>query len=227
LEFITAQRQHPSRYKLLVDNCMNWAAEVAQKAGQTVPTYKNIFGVATPEALADSLASIRTGFMSNGGLVQSNNSFPKTTASGAPDPPSPAPPCCDVDAIAGAMATNAQAVAQELQVRFSQHQLPADQLNASGTYRVTVSDTNPAENLYEVAWGDGTTTTGERPNQGSTRQVNFVHTYSSSPTAPLEVFILENGQLNEYVRALAPSQGGTGKTTLVTEPPPPPQHSYS
>jgi hypothetical protein len=227
LYFVNNEIAHPSRYKVLSTNCMEWAAEVAAKAGVRMQPYKNGLGVPEPAIFRNSLENLGSGSTpgDTGGLVLKNNN-PGSSASGAPDPPSPTPPCCDADSIVAAAMNHPATVAGQLGLQFSSKTLAADHPDADGTYRVVIRRADRAGNLYGIIWGDGKRTTLERPSAAGTT-VTFKHTYQGPVTGPLRVIIVENGQITEFVRPLANAHRGSGHGENDAEPTPPPQHFYS
>ena len=223
--FLVDQQKHPSRYKFLSDNCMAWAADVTAKAGQFMVFYTNAVGVPEPAVFRDRLKAYGNGSHVRGGVIL-ENPRPGSTAIGAPDPPPSVPPCCDVDGVARMALSDPVTLSQDLQVKYSSATLPADHLNADGSYSVVIERAHPSGNLYSVSWGDGTDTIGERTTAVTTGTVVLSHTYKTTPTGPLRVAVLENGLLSETVRTLE-APDGSGHAELMNEPTPPPQVRYS
>jgi hypothetical protein len=226
--YLNDQIRNPSRYKVLSTNCMEFAAEVADKAGKKMQPYKNGFGVPEPAVFRNSLEKIGDGWIpgDTGGKVTKNHN-PGSSASGAPDPPSATPPCCDADSIVRAAMNHPAAVASQLGLQFSKKTLGADHPNADGTYRVTIRHPDQAGNMYGIIWGDGKRTVVERSQTAG--GANFVasHTYRSPVIGPLKVIIVENGQITQYVSAIGQSHRGSGNGETDVEPTPPPQIMYS
>lgn len=224
--FISDQIKNPSRYKVLSSNCMEWAAEVAAVAGKKMQPYKNAFGVPEPAIFRNSLEKIGSGWVpgDTGGLVLKNHN-PGSSASGAPDPPSATPPCCDADSIVRSAMNHPATVASQLGLQFVKKTLPAAHPNANGTYRVTIRHPDQAGNMYGIVWGDGKRTIAERPAGGASFVVS--HTYRTKVIGPLKVIIVENGQITQYVRTIGQSPRGSGNGETDVEPTPPPQTMYS
>jgi len=219
-----AEIEHPSRYKLLSTNCVDFAARIASAAGQSLPDYKDGVGVPEPRVLYNTLKGVGNGNQTSGGTVQSNSN-PGSTADGTPDPPPP-PPCCDARVIIQDAIAEPAKLANQLQVRHRVRDLNPDQINADGTYRVVITNTDSTQNLYSIDWGDGTTSIGELPTPVAPGQVAFNHKYATQPADGLRVFVLENGALNQWNRHLQRPQG-SGNQEVDTEQPPPPQLMFS
>jgi hypothetical protein len=226
-DFLVSQQKNPSRYQIKGANCVDWAAQIASKAGHPLSfDYKDFANISDPRVFRDTLEKAGIGSTLAGGLVLTNPK-PNSNANGAPDPPPPAPPCCDVGNILQVTMTDPRSLASDLGLRFSQRQLSPDHLNGDGSYDLVIDNTDPAHNLYGVVWGDGKSTVAERPMKVAKSEVVLSHTYQTQPANPLQVFILENGQLNELDRNIQGPQGGSGESEYVVEPPPGPKHRYA
>jgi hypothetical protein len=225
--FISDQIKNPSRYKVLSSNCMEWAAEVAAVAGKSMQPYKNAFGVPEPAIFRNSLEKIGSGWSpgDTGGTVLKNHN-PGSSASGAPDPPSATPPCCDADAIVRAAMNHPATMASQLGLRFTKLTLRTDHPDANGTFRVIINHPDQAGNMYGIIWGDGKRTIAERSQTAGAATYSFSHTYNSAMTGPLKVIIVENGQITQYVRTLGQTRRGSGHAETDVEPTPPPQVMY-
>jgi hypothetical protein len=227
IRYLNQQLTSPSNYKVLSSNCMEFAAEVVAKAGKKMQPYKNGFGVPEPAVFRNSLEKIGDGWVpgDTGGLVAKNHK-PGSSASGAPDPPSATPPCCDADAIVRAAMNRPATVASQLGFQFSRRTLSADHPDANGTYRVTIRHPDQAGNMYGIIWGDGKRTIAERSPTAGAATYSFSHTYNSAMTGPLKVIIVENGQITQYVRTIGQTHRGSGNGETVVEPTPPAQVVY-
>ena len=226
LNFINGQRKNPSRYRLTSNNCMAWARGVAAgAAGITLPEFKDWLGIPSPAVFRDALKAAGNGNKLYGGTVSENKN--NSTASGAPDPPQPSPPCCDAAGILQNAVTQPRALADELHDQLSVHQLKADHLNSDGTYRVVIRNADSSENLYGVTWGDGSTSLGQRPAQVGKSEVVFTHTYTTPPGGPVKLFIVENGRVSEFDNPIQGQNGGSGNQASVVDPAPGPRHAYS
>jgi hypothetical protein len=226
--YLNDQIRNPSRYKVLSANCMEFAAEVTAKAGKKMQPYTNGLGVPEPAVFRISLENIGDGWVpgNTGGIVTKNHN-PGSSASGAPDPPSATPPCCDADAIVRAAMNHPATVASQLGLRFTKVTLGADHPDANGTYRVTIRHPDQAGNVYGIIWGDGKRTIAERSQTAGAATYSFSHTYNAPMTGPLKVVIVENGQITQYVRTLGQTRRGSGNGETDVEPTPPPQVMYS
>jgi hypothetical protein len=225
LNLINSQIKNPSRYRLTSNNCMAWARGMATGgASIQLPEFKDWLGIPSPAVFRDALKAAGNGNKLYGGTVSENSN--NSTASGAPDPPSPNPPCCDAAGILQDAVTQPGALAAELHDQLSVHQLGTDHLNSDGSYRVVIRNTDSTENLYGVSWGDGATTLGERPVQVGKSEVMFSHTYTTPPGSPLELFIVENGRVSEFFGPIQGQNGGSGQEVSVTEPAPGPRYVY-
>jgi hypothetical protein len=226
LNFINGQRKNPTRYRLTSNNCMAWARGVATGAASIdLPEFKDWLGIPSPAVFRDALKAAGNGKQLYGGTVSENKN--NSTASGAPDPPQPSPPCCDAAAMLQTAVTQPQALADELHDQLSVHQLGTDHLNSDGTYSVVVRNADSSENLYGVTWGDGSTSLGQPPVQVGKTEVMFTHTYTTPPADPVKVFIVENGRVSEFVSPIQGQNGGSGHEASVVDPPPGPRHVYS
>ncbi|HXA33504.1 MAG TPA: hypothetical protein VNV87_14720 [Acidimicrobiales bacterium] len=225
LNFINGQRKNPTRYRLTSNNCMAWARGVATgAAGITLPEFKDWLGIPSPAVFRDALKAAGNGNKLYGGTVSENKN--NSTASGAPDPPDPNPPCCDAAGILQDAVTQPRALADELHDRLSVHQLGTDHLNSDGTYSVMIRNADTTENLYAVSWGDGATTLGTTPAPVENSEATFSHTYTTPPSGPLELFIVENGRVSEFSGPIQGQNGGSGHEATVAEPAPGPRHAY-
>ena len=226
--FISDEIKNPSRYRVLSTNCMEWAAEVAAKAGKKMQPYKNSFGVPEPAVFRNSLEKIGSGWIpgDTGGLVLKNHN-PGSSASGAPDPPSATPPCCDADSIVRAAMNHPATVASQLGLQFSKKTLGANHPNADGTYRITIRHPDQAGNMIGIIWGDGKRTIAERSQTAGGASFVVSHIYRTTVTGPLKVIIVENGQITQYVRTIGKSHRGSRNGETDVEPTPPPQIMYS
>lgn len=226
LNFINGQRKNPTRYRLTSNNCMAWARGVATgAAGITLPEFKDWLGIPSPAVFRDALKAAGNGNKLYGGTVSENKN--NSTASGAPDPPQPSPPCCDAAGMLQNAVTQPRALADELHDQLSVHQLKADHLNSDGTYRVVIRNADSNENLYGVTWGDGSTSLGQRPVQVGKSEFAFTHTYTTPPGSPVKVFIVEDGRVSEFVNPIQGPNGGSGNQASVVDPAPGPRHVYS
>ena len=226
LNFINGQRKNPTRYRLTSNNCMAWARGIATgAAGISLPEFKDWLGIPSPAVFRDALKAAGNGGKLYGGTVSENKN--NSTASGAPDPPQPSPPCCDAGGILQNAVTQPRALADELHDQLSVHQLKADHLNSDGTFRVVIRNADSSENLYGVTWGDGSTSLGQRPAQAGKSEVVFTHTYTTAPGGPVKVFIVENGRVSEFVNPIQGQNGGSGNQASVVDPAPGPRHAYS
>lgn len=222
--YLMHQQARPDNYRLLSDNCVQFAVNVGERAHLKIPAYKNFVGVPQPSSFYSSLEEIGSGHTFHGGLVY-KNPHPADTASGAPDPPSSTPPCCDVDGILGLAASSPLRLARDLHLSYRVYHLNQASLDSSGDFRVTITHTNPDDNLYAIRWGDSSHTFGVRPRTSGPGQVTFRHHYAHAPGQPLKVMIVENGQVLDYNDRLTPLGSGT-HAAVVNEPPPPPQRPF-
>lgn len=223
---IDSQRQRPNRYRLNYYNCMSWARGILTGgAGITLNEYKDWLGIPSPRVFRDALEKAGDGGTLEGGKVLKNPS-PDTSASGAPDPPSSVPPCCDGAALLDEGITHPRALSSRLDEQFSRYRLPKDHLNQDGSYSVVIKDAALATSLYAVSWGDGSSTLGQRPITLNSSTVGFRHTYQAVPTDTVRVIVLENGRVSLFAGSLSGPESGTGHEARVLERPPGPQHSY-
>ena len=223
---IANQRQRPNRYRLNYYNCMSWARGILT-GGAAIPLkeYKDWLGIPSPRAFRDALEKAGNGGTLEGGTVLQNPS-PDVSASGAPDPPSSVPPCCDGAALLGEAITQPRVLSSQLDEQFSGYRLPNSHLNRDGGYSVVIKNASPSTSLYAVAWGDGTSTLGHRPITVNSSTLEFTHTYGAAPSGTLRLVVLENGRIAVFTGTLVGPESGTGHGAIVVEPPLGPEHSY-
>jgi hypothetical protein len=219
--YVSSQRVHPDTYRLLSDNCVEFAVEVARRAGVEPPPYQDL-GVPEPTALTRHLSLIGSGNTYHEGLVLENPDD-NVTASGAPDPPPPVPPCCDVAKILDTALSNPHRLANDLRLEFRQYHLRRGHLAANDTYRIEVTHTNVHQNLYAVRWGDGSSTRGVEPRTSSPGTVAFHHHNAPGWRGSVTVVVLQNGRVLEYVQSLGRGRRGSGLQIDRESPPPPPR----
>jgi hypothetical protein len=220
--YLLQQQARPDNYKFLSDNCVQFAVNLARRAGVSPPDYSTA-GVPDPTALRDTLEKVGNDKHVNKGLVVKNRS-PGTSASGAHDPPSPTPPCCDVQQTVHLAVSDPQAVARSMGLQYRVIRLAPGSLAPDRSYRVVIRHTDIDRNLYAIRWGDGKVTFGIRPREVA-GTVRFAHDYASTPSKPLAVVIVQNGRVLEYVQSLEPT-GGASHAQVDPEPAPPPQRLF-
>jgi hypothetical protein len=218
--YLSSQRVHPDDYRLLSDNCVEFAVEVARRAGVEAPPYQDL-GIPEPSALTRHMSLIGSGHTHHGGLVLENHND-NVTASGAPDPPPPTPPCCDVKKILDTAISNPRKLARKLRLEFRAYHVRPGRLGAGGSYRIEITHTNVHQNLYAVRWGDGSSTRGVEPRTSSPGTVAFHHHYPPGWRGSVSAVVLQNGRVLEYVQPLGHRGRGSGLQVDHEPPPPPP-----
>jgi hypothetical protein len=223
-QYLSQQRRHPDSYRLLNDNCVEFAAAVARHAGAALPHYRGLFGVPDPTTLTITLAVIGSHHEFDLGLVL-HNPHTHDTASGAPDPPSPTPPCCDVLRILRGAVADPRKLARGLRFEFRAYRVAPGAVAGDQRYRVEITRTNVKQNLYAVRWGDRTSATAALPRPSARGTVSFSHRYRRGFTGSLTVVVVQNGRVLEYVQPLR--SRGAAHAQVDPEPAPPAPREFA